>query len=509
MRQQFFLAVAAMMLATPAFGQKTQGTLRLSINDPFPVLSPYHLPYDEAGNFSRAVYETLLAYDERAKKYVPSMAKSWKQISPAVTEFELRDDVKFHNGSTFNADDVVATVNYLIDPQSKIVYPQRYNWITKVEKLGSHKIRIVTDKPSAVDLSSLAFRLNIWDGEALNALPDKADYGRLSPVGTGIYKVIQIDKNKGIDVEVVANYYGDKKYFGAGIQKIRGVPIPDRQTQIAELMTGGIDLLRNATPDDVANLVSNPNLRVTNTPSSSIYYLALDAAGRSGNLALKDIRVRKAIWMAIDRDSIIKYVVPGGQAAATKLDALCFPSTIACKYTVVPPAYDPEGAKKLLAEAGYSNGFDLEYDVPIPNKAIGEAIAGQLLKVGIRAKVNPNTIQLYRRKQGDGKLEAWSRVFPTGSFPDADNIVGVLFDGPVIPYYNDESLQKWMAEGAVEIDLAKRTEIYRQLFDRVNQQYYSLPISSIPTSNVHSKDVRIEENALSVSDSTIADYKWN
>ncbi|MEX0828518.1 MAG: hypothetical protein WD005_06185, partial [Haliea sp.] len=87
--------------------------------------------------------------------------------------------------------------------------------------------------------------------------------------------------------------------------------------------------------------------------------------------------------------------------------------------------------------------------------------------------------------------------------------IGVLFGGPVIPYFNDERLQAWDKEGAAQSDIAKRKEIYRKFFDRVNEQFYSLPISSIPTSNVHSKHVRIDANPLSVTETNIADYHWN
>jgi peptide/nickel transport system substrate-binding protein len=162
-----------------------------------------------------------------------------------------------------------------------------------------------------------------------------------------------------------------------------------------------------------------------------------------------------------------------------------------------------------LAEAGYPNGFDIEYVVFAPNKPLGEAVAGDLLKIGVRAAVQADSITLYRRKQGDGKLQMWSILFPTGSHPDADNILGVYFNGPAARYYNDSTIAEWMAEGTREFDLAKREDIYQKIFDRINENSNILPITSLPTVYVHSKDVRIEPSKLFSGERSVYDYVWN
>ena len=103
---------ALVIAATPAAAGKADDTLHIAVTDWWSTLDPYQFPLDEAAVFYKTVYETLVSYDERAHKFVPRLAKSWQQVDNRTIEFELRDDVKFHNGDKFDADDVIATINY-------------------------------------------------------------------------------------------------------------------------------------------------------------------------------------------------------------------------------------------------------------------------------------------------------------------------------------------------------------------------------------------------------------
>lgn len=491
----------------PAHAQKSQDTLRLAVNNPFAVLSSFELPIDEASNFSREVYDYLLMYDEYNKKFVPSLAKSWKRIDPQTVEFELRDDIKFHNGDKFEAADVKATVDYIIDPKSKVTFPGNFTWIKEIEVLGPHKLRVRAVRPTGMDLMLLAYRISIYNGKLMDKLADKQDYGRINPVGTGVYKVTSFDTNKGIAVERFDGYntLPNKK---AHIRRVAGIPMPDKQTQAAQMLVGGIEMLR-AVPPDTAKALSDQNkdVRVSYARTPNLIYLALDSVGNGPNKALKDQRVRQAIFMGIDRETIIKHIVPGGHVAE-HVQNLCFESTLGCSYSVMPPKFDPAGAKKLLAEAGYPNGFEMNYVVFAPYKAIGEAIAGDLLKIGVRVSVQAVDISLYRRLQGDNKLEAWSSMFPTGNFPDSSNILGALFAPVAMRYFGDKAIDEAVTAGREEFDADKRPAIYKRAYDRNNEMNYNLPISSVPTVYVHSKDVDLKANPLSVGETYIADYVW-
>jgi peptide/nickel transport system substrate-binding protein len=355
-------------------------------------------------------------------------------------------------------------------------------------------------------MSLLAYRIRIWDAETMAKLDNIEDYGRLSPVGTGVYKAVQVDRNTGTIIERNDNYKTDpdKK---APIKRVHAVPMPDQQTQIAQFMTGGLDLLRNITPDTAKALGANPNIQITNLPSPSFFYMMLDAAGVSGNKALTDKRVRRAIFMAIDRDTIMKHLVPGGEVA-TKMDAMCFKTTIDCKYTVKAPDYDPAGAKKLLAEAGYPNGFEFEYSVYTPFMNLGQAVAGDLRKIGITAKLQSVDLSLYRRKQGAGELQGLSVVTPTASHPDSWSILGILYGGPAFQYYNDKVISDGIENGEKEFDPAKRIEHYASVFDRTNSESYIFPVTSIPTVLAHTKEVGVGQDKYAAGDVWAASFFW-
>jgi len=502
------LASAAMVVAAPAFAQKSADTLRIGINNTLSSLSQYHSSQDEASTFYKRIYQSLIAYNEYEKKFVPLLATSWTRVSPTVLEFELRQDTQFHNGNKFDADDVVATWNYLLDPNVPLRFKNRYNWVKSVEKLGPYKVRLTAKAPNAIDMGLITYRFTVQDAETMAGLQDQADYGRLTPYGTGQYKVTQLDKNKGLIVERYENFKGDPKVSRAPIKRIHGVFQPDRQTQIAQLLTGGLDLIGNVNPDQANELAMNPQIEVTKTLSGDVIYFALDASGQSGNKALTDPRVRRAIFMAINREAIVKNIVPGGETVKT-LDVPCFESTIGCAYTKKAPAYDPEGAKKLLAEAGYPNGIDLAFDIYAPIKDIAIAMSGDLMKAGIRTAVQPVTMEIYRKKQGDMRLQAWGQFFPLGSHPDAASIFTLLIEGKRGEYFNNDPIVlKAVRDALVETDIAKREAIYQVAFDRMTDMSYVLPISALPGVYVHTKDVKVLNSQLSTSNQYIEDFAF-
>ena len=192
-----------------------------------------------------------------------------------------------------------------------------------------------------------------------------------------------------------------------------------------------------------------------------LMYVTLDAAGRSDNKVMKDQRVRRAFMEAIDRKELAKTVIPGN-GTAELLDGICIPSNFGCVSSTKPPDYNPEDAKKLLAEAGYPNGFDLELDVHEPLAEIGEAIAGMVRKVGIRASVRSLPLTLYVRLRGDGKLTSFVGFYPTSAYPDMDNLLDFFFDGNRDYWGNDPLIKDAQAKGIVELDPKKRDAIYEK-----------------------------------------------
>jgi peptide/nickel transport system substrate-binding protein len=348
----------------------------------------------------------------------------------------------------------------------------------------------------------------ILDSKIHKTFKKKSDYGRVSASGTGPLKIAMVHRNKGIIAERYEGFKGDPKYWRAPIKRIVGIHLPDDQTKIAELLTGGVDVVEGISQENAKDIKKAPHLSVSNVPSNLMVFFAMDAAAVSGNKALADPRVRRAVWMSIDRDSLLKHVVPGGDRAE-KMQALCFKSAAACKWTKNAPPYDPVKAKRLLAEAGYPNGFDFTLHAIQRIKHIGEAMAGEMLKVGIRMKVQPTNIGVYRRKQGRNELEAWLIAYPAGSFPDAGNHLAVFFLGSRTRYMGkDPIILNAIKQGLRVFDPQKRADIYAKAYDRANEMVYNMAVTSLPYVFGHHKDVRVERGTLSAGNIHVTDFFW-
>ena len=502
------IGLCTSLAAASAMAQKAQDTVRVAIIDTFSVLDEFHHATDESGQFERSVYQPLISYDEHKKQWVNILTTSFKRIDTKTLEFDLRNDVVFHNGDKFTAEDVKDTLDYLIDPKVNIRFKERYTWIDKVEILSPYKMRIHGRAPFSTDLGILAYRMRVRDGRIMKELAKTnsvPDYGKTA-VGTGSYKVTNVGRNNGLTLERVENYWDKSGYYPAPVKTVVGVFMPDRQTQVAQLMTGNLDLMRNITSDDEKSLAANPNLKVTPTPSSMLLYVTLDALGRSKNKAMMDERVRKAFIMAIDRKLLQKEIIPGGGIAELPA-AICWPSMIACTPGNKPYDYNPAEAKRLLAEAGYPNGFDLQLDAYEPVKGLAEAIAGEVRKVGIRASVESLPSAAYLRKRGDGEFTAFVGFYPSGTQPDAQVMFTFFYDANR-DYWQDPLIKKAYADGELEFDDAKRAALYKPALDQTNTKAYILPVSELPIVWAHNKDLVINKNPLSTSVPILGDYGW-
>ena len=493
--------------AGPASAQKSADTLRFAITDMPGGLDPYHFPHDEGGSLTRTFYETLVGFDERKRQFVPRLAKAWRRLDQRTLEFDLNENVRFHNGDKFDAEDVKYTIDYVRDPNIRLRFKERYNWIENVEIVNPHRVRITSVRPLATDLQTMAYRLYIVNSKVHKKLENKEDYGRSSPIATGPYKVTAIDPRKGVTFERFAEYYDKSGNYPAPIKKLIGIALPDRQTQLAQFLTGGLDLMRDVPADMAREIAKMPNAAITTTDSGTVVYVTLDAAGRSANKMFTDQRVRRAFMMAVNRRELLDAVVPGGQGKPL-LQTICFPSNLNCSSTVEPPPFDPQGAKRLLAEAGHPDGVDLELSVYAPIREIGEAIAGQVRVAGIRASARPLPLSLYARMRGAGELTALVSLYPTSAEPDAHNIFDLFFSGDR-DYWRDREIHEAMAAGQSEFDAEKRAAIYAKALDRVNERNYILPVAALPTVWAHTKEVRISDNPLSAAESRLGDWHWN
>ena len=490
-----------LLACSPA--EREADTLRLAVAEPIIAIDPFILNRPDWTIY--AVYDSLIGYDISKGEAYPLLAKSWRRVGETTLEFELRDDVSFHDGSHFDADDVIATIAWLIDPES--VYPSKslYSWIASVEKLGPYRVRLTATEPRAGDLQNLGYSLRILSAELFEPLEDKSEYGRLTPVGTGPYRVVQLDRNRGIVLERMRNYAHGGTYRDPEIDRVRLSYVPDRFAQIAMLLTGELDLVKDLAPDQVELLLERaPELTSTVSPGMIFAHIRFDSINRAGNPALMDARVRRALIMAIDRRSLAEHIVPGGQV----LDAMCLRLQPDCDYSTATPAYDLVAARELLRQAGYPQGFELEISSTIDTESITTAVAGNLAALGVRAAVRvlPDVTFLDKLRLGEVQASVTtlgmgngngSYIFWRGHFSSTGN-----------DYWDDALLDDVYVRGNATLDDHARAAIYKQGFDHINASYYMAPLVGIPTVYVHSDRLHVQGDPVATEGSHVYDMRW-
>ncbi|MFP6710569.1 MAG: ABC transporter substrate-binding protein [Rhodospirillales bacterium] len=469
--------------------QKSKDTVRFGLYQPIKILDRIYNPHPETNLTAPAVFDNLLFYDAGDRKYKPQLAVSWKRLDATTMEFILRKGVKFHDGSDFDAEDVAYMVKFVTDPKTKFRFKgTRFGWIAGTEIIDSHTIRIKSKGPYAPVLSRMATALPIYPSSVHGALKVKSTFGR-NPIGTGPYKVTKVDPNQGIFFEKNENYYAGSKPAGM-VKKLIARPIPDKQSQIAELMSGGLDIMYNVPKDQGENLAANPNLSISVTPTVSFVYVLFDAADRSGFGHFKNIKVRQAVLHAIDRKALVKALVPKQLHGQPLQRAICHDWHVGCKSSIPPLKHDLAKAKKLLAEAGLPNGFDVEITTWGPSRQIAEAVSGQLRKVGIKATVDALKIGGFVRKRAKGKVQMFVSLWDNGgAAPDVDTTAGFFFMKGSRNYMGDKELMAAHAAGRISFDLKKREAVYQAAFDRVTDQAYMMPLVPLPVVLAHTKEI--------------------
>ena len=441
---------------------------------------------------------------------MPFLAKSYKQIDDKTYEYELRDDIVWHDGEKFGADDVVFTLNRLVDKSYTFRFKEKFNFIAQAEKLGPFKVRVTNVQPTSGDFPVLAFNTGILPAHLTKKFPNYDD-SVWQPVGTGMFKALQVDRNKGIIFERNPAYkHGGTLKPASTIGRWHLMPIPDKGTQLAQFMVGNVDAVRDLDLDQAADMAKRPGSAPMIHQATRYMCLALDAKGRAGNKALQDPRVRRAVLMAVDSPEILKITI--GEHKVRRIpDQLCYKFQAGCDCTLPPPKYDPDGAKKLLAEAGYPNGFEIEITTFNYRllKNVTELMTSQLGRVGIKATIDSREVNAYRSKQRDGKIQAMVGSWPAGSNPDVSATLNFLYaPTETTDYHGDREMIGNAIKLADMVNGPERQAIGRKVFDRATEQSYFLPLSPYPIILVHSADLKIEGDDFSAFGIEVDGINW-
>jgi peptide/nickel transport system substrate-binding protein len=404
------------------------------------------------------VFDHLAARDLRTGKVGPSLAVSWKNIDDATWEVKLRKGVKFHDGTPFTAKDVKATFDRVLNPENKLTARGNHAKIKSVEVVDDLTARVKTDGPYPLFVE----RLTALVMQSEKVIKEKGhEWMQDNPIGTGPYKLVKWNKKQEHLLIRNEDYWGPKPAYKYARVRI----IPEQATQIAELISGGVDIIKAVPPDQMDVINKSGLARTTTSPILRTAMLQLDQAGRSGANPFQDRRVRLAANLAVDVDSIIKHVLNGlGDRVATTVNPMAFGFDPSIK----PYKQDLAQAKKLLADAGFPNGIDVGFLRTQPTVEPGliqtsDTIVADLAKAGIRTKarmvgeVGPFT-NLIRDNKADPMFEfSWGYY----SIFDADAIFyDVMSCNQPYSYYCNKALDDLIIQGRSTLDPKRRTEIY-------------------------------------------------
>lgn len=496
----------AFFAAGAAMAQKSKETVRVGLLDPIRVVDGIYDPKQETSFVTGSVFENTIRYDDRAGQFKPLLAKSFTRVSDTVIEMELHEDRKWHDGEGVSAEDVVALYEWILDPKTKLRNKDNHTWLTSVEKLGPYKIRYTAKAINTMDLWQIA-NLEIYPKHIHSKLENRETFGQ-RPVGNGPYRVTEFDRNKGVSLERWDNYKSVGDWHKASnVKRFEVFAIPDAQTRVAQLKVGGVDLIQGLEKDQTDDLATDPNLAVTANQNLLVVYMLMDAKGRSGVPALTNVKVRRAIEMAIDRKALSKALIAGSDGSGTH-DFMCDPRMFGCEGTKKVPSYDPAAAKKLLAEAGYANGFEMVLTATPRVRSVAEAISGYLHEIGIKASVQGVPSVAYRKLQEDGKINALLHTFSFLGMADVGIMMSFYYDDGPRDMAGDQTMFKLRFDGENTLDPVKRKAIYREALDRINENAYNMVVSAYPAVFVHTKDVGVMTGSMSPYGAILEDIYW-
>lgn len=339
------------------------------------------------------LFDTLLARDAELR-LEPALATAIRRTDPLTWEIELRRGVRFHDGTPFTAEDVVYSFRRAPSvPFSPASFAGRVAQIAHVEALGPHRVRMVTRKPYAqlpYDLSFIAIVPHTL-GERVTT--EDFNAGRAA-IGTGPYRFVRWDHGDRVELARNDAYWGPKPAFARAVFRYIG----NDGARVAALLSGSVDVIDAVPPADLDWLRREPGIAVRQSPTVTLIYLHLDSArarspfasGPGGQNPLRDVRVRRALALAIDRELLVDKVLAGAGLPAGQMVP---PGTVGFNPDLPPIPHDPAEARRLLAEAGVAGGLRLTLHATnnryVGDALVAQAVAAMLARAGVEVAVEP------------------------------------------------------------------------------------------------------------------------
>ncbi|MEM2206610.1 MAG: ABC transporter substrate-binding protein [Sulfolobales archaeon] len=441
----------------------TKDTVKVAIGIDLDTIDPHDITTTTVFNILRHCYETLVWFDEKGN-LIPWLAERW-EVSPdgKVYTFYIRKGVKFHDGTPLNATVVKANFDRWMDPTVKVSQRGQLGPLSKVEVVDEYTVRVYLKEPFAVFLKSLSTYLFITSLDNIQKFGNKTI---TEVVGTGPYKFVLWEKGKRVVLERNDDYWGDKSI----LKRIEWIIIPEASTRLAALLAGDVDFAFNLPPTDLERVKGDQRFTAVLPVSNRIIFVAMIPRG-----PLADPKVRQAINYAVDVDAIIANILYG---LGIRTNAPLPPHFFG--YHEMPPYnYDPEKAKKMLAEAGYPNGVKVTRMHPtgryLQDKQVAEAIQAYLSKVGITVELRtmdwPSFVAELRKPLSDKTFDMVLLGWGPGVADAHFALYGQFHSSQAPPrglaaaHYNNSEVDKFLELGMSEINESKRSEYYKKAIE--------------------------------------------
>jgi peptide/nickel transport system substrate-binding protein len=484
-RRSAIVAATSLAVAPSARAQKAADTLRIQFSDAVPNVDMYFNSQRTGLILAHQAWDMLVHRDPATFEIKPLLATEWRFAEDNSLDLKIRQGVKFHDGSPLTADDVVYTINMASNPDSKVATPSNYAWIDKAEKTGDFAVTIKMKRPTPAALEYLAMVTPIHPkGYREKVGPE--EFAK-KPIGAGPYKFVKNVQGQEVVLERFDDYWQGSPKGKPAIKTLHVRFVPDLATEVTELLAQRADWIWNINPDQMDSINKMPYLQAVRQESMRVGYLQIDAAGRTGaDNPLTKLKVRQAIWHAVNRKEFADKLVGGGSRVPP---APCFPSQFGCDANAaVLYDYDPKKAKELLAEAGYPNGFDIEMVTYVQPTSWPAAVQNYLGAVGIRAKITQLQVAPAIQKSWRGEAPLYMGSWGSYSINDVSAIFPVMFGKDANDNYSrDPELEKLVAEGGSTSDKAARAKAYSVAIKIATEKAYWLPIHTYVNTYAFSK----------------------
>lgn len=402
-------------------------------------LNPYAVNTSPLQAVWGSLMEPLIESDYEKRGYRGVLAETW-QMKGTKLHFKLRKNIRFHDGTPLTSRDVMASFKRMLTDKASLQAPNLEN-VMEMNTPDDHNFVITLKRPDATALEDIANRLVMKQSAA-----EKMGEGDNRPIGTGPFKFTSWERSGQFVMRRNENYWGRP----ARIDEVIYKTIQEDAARIAALEAGQADVISNIPPHEVARLKANPRLRVQEVQGLRPIFLVLSPAYKP----LENVKVRRAITHAIDRERIVKHILEGN---AYPLSGLLSPQVFGYDPGAKAFGYDPEKAKQLLTEAGFPNGFEIDYFSPTgrypKDREVAQVIVEQLSRVGIKANLKTPEWAIFNTDYKNGKYPIY--LTGRGSLTDAD----VLFQ----QYFRTGVTRRVLGYSNAKLD--EILEVEQQTFD--------------------------------------------